>query len=430
MGQGLSQLPKHFTVKQMVASFPDADKLKMYPDQEFLKEHYEIIQPYRKLIDFYKGTSYRTVNSFYKTGHSYPVPSDVRDNIKELFGLATAPTGKQFWIYFIKAMDDLYAKVKPLDHDIVVYRGVRNGTVGQNFFDGDCIVSVKYPKGQSHRYCKPEEMLDFKFFSDFKDQDIREYVYETLGFVSTSTRFHTALNFGCSGAFSQCDTIFAMRLPAGTKFIMPLIKTVDAKGKEQYSDYEYEFILFPLHNTFIIDQAGVVNYKVVTAGVNYIINLYYGSYCNALNMYRPPNMPKQRELQKLPTTVKKVPIDVKALNQNPGGKCDKYKIEDCADQNKICNPKTGKCLQPTAANIKKVGLTKPKKSAKKKAAVTGKTIGKCTASKREQCKKSGKICNPKTGQCLKSTAANQTKAAAAAQGFGIKTTTEFTKYFL
>ena len=366
------------------------------------------------------------MNSFYKTGHNYAVPQDVRNNIKELFGLTTAPTGKKFWDYFTQAMDDLYAKVKPLEHDIVVYRGVKSGTVGQNFFNGDCIMSVKYPKGQSHRYCKPEEMLDFKFFSDFKEQDIREYVYETLGFVSTSTRFHTALNFGCS-TFSQCDTIFAMRLPAGTKFIMPMAKTIDAWGVEQYSDYEYEFILFPLHNTFVIDQTRVVNFN--PASYNFIITLYYGSYCNELNMYRPQDMPKQRELQMQIIVAKKL-TDVKTLKQKPGEKCDKNKIENCADQNKICNPKTGQCLQPTTANIKKAGLSKPKKSAKKKAAVKGKTIGKCTAAKREQCKKSGKICNPKTGQCLKSTATNQTKAAAAAQEFGIKTATEFTKYFL
>ena len=359
MGLGFSQTPKQFTVNQMantIDSSSDADKPNMYPDQTFLKEHYEIIQPYRKLIDFYKGTGYRIVNNFYKTGHHYPVPQGVRNNIKELFDLATAPTGKKFWDYFTQAMDDLRAKVKPLDHDIVIYRGVKSGTIGQNFFNGDCIVSVKYPKGQSHRYCKPEEMFDFKFFSDFKEQqDIREYVYETLGFVSTSTRFHTALNFGCNDFdLNHCDTIFAMRLPAGTKFIMPLVKTVSNMGvgvfgqvlhEEKYSDYEYEFILFPLYNTFVIDQTRTID-------SNYKITLYYGSFCNELNMYRPPDMPKQRKLRE----AKKL-TDVKTLKQQPSEKCDDNKIGKCADQNKICNPKTGHCLQPTTANIKKTGLS-------------------------------------------------------------------------
>ena len=422
MGQGTS-IPKQFTVNQMVDTIKKATGAtipNMYPDQEFLKEHYDIIQPYRPLINYYKGIGYRQVNTFYKTGNKPSVPSQLSQNIQQLFKLDSAPTGAKFWEYFVQAMDDLYTKVKPLDHDIIVYRGVKQSTVGQNFFDGNCIMSANYPPGKKHRYCAPKEMFNFKYFSDFtNDQNVEEYVYETLGFVSTGTRFSVALNFGCTSGF-YCDTIFAMRLPAGTKFIMPLTKTVDAGGKEHYSDYEAELVLFPLHNTFVVDSAGKMKYGELTT------NIYYGTFCNELNVYRPPNMPKQRSTQKRSL------VDIDTIKQNPSGKCTKARIEFCKLQDKICNPNTGNCVQPTIANIIKAGLIKTadKKATKgKPKTVVGKTIGKCTAQKRADCKKENKICNPDSGQCLKNTAANQSKASLAAQKHGT-TVSEFTQNFL
>ena len=77
-----------------------------------------------------------------------------------------------------------------------------------------------------------------------------------------------------------------------------------------------------------------------------------------------------------------------------------------------------------------MGLPSKLKQRKQTKTKTGKTIGKCTAEKLQSCKSAGKICNPKSGQCLQNSGANQTKAAKAAQEYGIKTATTFAKHFL
>ena len=65
-------LPKTITVKDMETSVLQTTSLftfpNLYPNQEFLKEHYKILVPYRLLINYYKGVGYRQVNTFYKTG--------------------------------------------------------------------------------------------------------------------------------------------------------------------------------------------------------------------------------------------------------------------------------------------------------------------------------------------------------------------------
>lgn len=353
-----SEVPEHFTVPEMIDIIKDKKFEKIYPypnnKGEFLNEHYKILEPYREIIQFYKGQGYRPINTYYKTGQvrNLGASGPAKLELQKLFNLKTPPSGVQFIKYYIKAVEQLYEKIKPLERDYIVFRGVHNATFAQNMFTGDCVKSL-YFSGE-HRYCKPSEIVPAKTFSEFKeDQNPEDYIYETLGFTSTTTKFRTAEMF--AGEFPGVyDTFLALRIPAGTKVIFPIKKVATSLSGPPYefADGEYEFILFPLHNTFVLDS--LLPMEISTFGANLIpVNLFCGTICNDLNMYRPKGMPKLHPLVKQPTAPKPKPT-LPAPKQVASGKCTAEKIDNCKSQGKICNPVTGKCLIANKANIKKI----------------------------------------------------------------------------
>ncbi len=83
--------------------------------------------------------------------------------------------------------------------------------------------------------------------------------------------------------------------------------------------------------------------------------------------------------------------------------------KECKAQGKICNKKTGNCIKDTAANRKRLGMVEKKGVKAKRAEKVSK---KCT---QKECKAQGKICNKKTGNCIKDTAANRKRLGLAAK---------------
>ena len=73
-------------------------------------------------------------------------------------------------------------------------------------------------------------------------------------------------------------------MPAGTKFIMPL-----GKFEGNFINPEQEFILFPRHNTFVINNIQISNVD------NEKVHIYVGEIRNDLNEYRPKGSPKLRQ---------------------------------------------------------------------------------------------------------------------------------------
>ena len=84
------------------------------------------------------------------------------------------------------------------------------------------------------------------------------------------------------------------------------------------------------------------------------------------------------------------PIDIPKVNKKKSkskyksstGLCTTIKKEQCARKNKICNKKTGRCIN------------KPKKKLSEL-----KTGHKCSEGKKKLCIDQGKVCNEKTGRC-------------------------------
>ena len=78
-------------------------------------------------------------------------------------------------------------------------------------------------------------------------------------------------------------------------------------------------------------------------------------------------------------------------------KCTDKKIEECRRKDKICNPKTGRCIKSEVK--KEINIQEePEKDIQEE---PEKGDNKCTDKKIEECRKKDKICNPKTGRCNK-----------------------------
>ena len=94
-------------------------------------------------------------------------------------------------------------------------------------------------------------------------------------------------------------------------------------------------------------------------------------------------------------------------------KCTDKKIEECRRKDKICNPKTGRCIKSEVKkeiNIQeepeKDIQEEPEKDIQEEPEKDiqeepEKDDNKCTDKKIEECRKKDKICNPKTGRCNK-----------------------------
>nr|QBK87374.1 MAG: ADP-ribosyltransferase exoenzyme [Marseillevirus LCMAC201] len=320
----------------------------IYPDKSFLKEHYNIINPYLTEIKLYKGLCYKELNTYFKTGEVIiqgDCPVATLDQIAKKAGKTGLSAIEKIKLVAHR-IEELYTKVKPLPYDVIVYRGVKRGTIGQNLFSGAYIKTRSYDLDM-HRFCEDPDLQNIQLYKNCKG-DPRPYISETLGFVSTSSKISVALRFANKGV--EYDTVIALILPAGTKFIMP----VDSSG----DDFEREYILFPQHNTFVINNVIDTEVKVI----NKKIPIYVGAYCNELNEYRP-------KLLTLKTTACTSfceeflhfcdPKTGKCLGDKPKtyttiqnwwkqknlkGKCNKKTIKKCVDKFEACDPNTGKCI--------------------------------------------------------------------------------------
>ena len=108
--------------------------------------------------------------------------------------------------------------------------------------------------------------------------------------------------------------------------------------------------------------------------------------------YKNPKCDIGYNLVKSKCKCKKIEKRIKKSN-----KCSEEKEIICENKAKICNPFTGRCVnnyktpKKTVKNKKKTIKKTQKKS----------TNNKCPDSKIEECSKKYKICNPKTGRCIK-----------------------------
>ncbi len=381
------KIPKKITVNFMTKKVKAGEFPNIYPDQTFLKEHYQIIEPYLTEILLYKGACYKELNTYYKTGEIIMQGGCGSAQLTQVATKVgkTGLSAEEKVKLVADRLKELYSKVKPLPYDIIVYRGVKIGTIGQNMFTGECIKTRLYNLDM-HRFCIDPDLGDIKLYKDRKNGDPRRYIYETLGFVSTTSRIGTALGFS-ETADNNYDTVMAFRLPKGTKFIMPINK--DAYSG-RYIDYEYEFILFPKHCTFIVNN--IENVKLKKYSTNKY-PLYIGTFCNTLNKYRPKNSPILRALR------------VKILNPDDwydqqaksrplfsyvGGAC---KNKNCHQYLHFCDPSTGKCLGNKLENITKIKEWWKQTSIK----------GKCNSGVVDKCLDKHLPCDPETGKCLTQT---------------------------
>lgn len=432
----MSKYPKNITVdwisNTIKTSFPN-----MFPDKKFLKEHYNLTKDYHTEIMLYKGNCYRELNTYYKTGKILlqgGCPPDKLDEVANKVG-KKGLTAEQKVKLVADRLEELYKKVKPLPYDIVVYRGVKRGTIGQNLFTGACIKTRLYDLDM-HRFCDNPDMEDIKLFQNRKPQESPEdYVYETLGFVSTTTAIGTALGFA-DKSIDKYDTVMALRMPAGTKFILPL--------EFSLIDYEYEFILFPQQNTFILD-------RIVTAKN---MPMYVGTICNDLNKWRPKSSPKLRDLKVkilnsnswISNNKKNKPLlmvnndkctwhgcnnylhfcdpnsgkcigdnkenHIKMLewwrNNNLKGNCNEKAVNKCLDKFLACDPETGKCLENNQKEFDKYYVYSYSGLVRKRVLdwiepadiIKQQQVRlKCTANKIKQCAKNGELCDPINDGC-------------------------------
>lgn len=360
-GPIIEHIPPIISIETIIKSidiFPN-----QYPSKQFLQDHYEIIKPYITYINIYKGTCYKTINNYYRTGEI------ILQNCGgiSLDGKNTIDSIK----LVIEKMEELYDKVKPLDHDIIVYRGIYNGMIGQNLFDGNCIQTDKYSLDE-HGFCDKGEIVPISLFKDYDGTRAARYVYESLGWASVSTSINISFQF------SNEDTILMLRMPAGTKFIMPLIHGTG------FPDNEYEFILFPGDNTFILyDKLPSKHYG----------DIHVGGFCNSLNKfktgktkYRPFKIKFGSSYDWSNDINNNDPVLGVALNSNLGKNCG---AASCHSYFHFCDPETGKCIGDTKANRDKM----------KKLIADANTLGKCTPEKVNECIDDNKLCLPQTGEC-------------------------------
>ena len=344
----------------------------MYPPKKFALKQFEDIKDYRVPLKLYKGILYKDINTFFKTGNVNPKPIDQSDIIDletiGIKGLSKLATIKQV----SKLLEDSKYKIAAYDQDVIVYRGVANGTIGQNLFTGECIKSRLYYL-QDHRYCK--KISDIKLFKDYKNgEDPRNYVYETLGFTSVTTNFDSTKYFAKNRSLQKYDTFMALKLPAGTKFLMP----IDKNGY----DNEYELILFPGESTFILyDKVDIkLEDPFSFESKKVVVPVYIGAYCNDLNKYRPEGSPflntlKERpELWKWRESKKNKPI----LYHKYSEKCGL-----CHYGYNLCDPATDECLEDTKENEDRI------KDSLRTLNLIG---GECSKKKLEECLEKHQFC--------------------------------------
>lgn len=348
----------------------------MYPTEQFLKEHYEIIKPFAAEVKLYKGSCYKELNTFYKTGeiiNQYGCQESDLNKVAEKHGNLKMTIEEK-----IKLVADrlqlLYDLVKPLDHDIIIYRGVKKGTIGQNFFTGKCIKSRLYDL-EEHRFCDSTDIEQTKFWIDRQPhEDPRDYVAETLGFVSFTTNIKIVDTFAGLGE-NQFDTIIALRLPAGSKFVMPIDSNLN--------DAEKELMLFPLHNTYFIHDS----VKYLFTGTSTKTPVYIGSICNDLNVHRPKGFPKLRSLR-----VKILNPSLWKQSKAPIFRIDTKKCEnaDCHNFLHLCDPETGKCIGDNQKSQEYLKNWWREYNVK----------GKCTKLRVSKCVEKDLVCNPSDGKCI------------------------------
>nr|QBK87771.1 MAG: SAP domain protein [Marseillevirus LCMAC202] len=422
--------PKKITVEWINNELQKGNFPNIYPDKAFLKEHYDIVDPYRTEIKLYKVNCYKELNTYFKTGEviMQGCPAAKLNEMAEKAGKAGL-SAKEKVELVAHRLEELYDKVKPLPYDVIVYRGVKRGTIGQNLFTGACIKTRLYDLDM-HRFCEDPDLEDIKLYGESKGGDPRPYVAETLGFVSTTSNIGIALRFASKGF--EYDTIIALRLPAGTKFIMP----VDSSG----IDDEYEYILFPQHSTFVINN-------MIDTTVSYLVTkkipIYVGAYCNELNEFRPKTGPKLRKLKvKIldssewwnkqmkdrplltvktsactsnceeflhfcdPETGKCLGDKPKTLTtiqnwwkeKNLKGKCDKKAIKKCVDKFEACDPNTGDCITTQNTGVWGYSATITDRVlnwiAPEEIIAKQKPRYNCDADKIKKCAQQNKLCNP------------------------------------
>lgn len=84
--------------------------------------------------------------------------------------------------------------------------------------------------------------------------------------------------------------------------------------------------------------------------------------------------------------------------------------EECEAEGKILNPKTGRCVQNTKANRRRLGIEEePEDNPQVSEDVSPPRRNRKVPKTKEECEAEGKILNPKTGNCIKNTKANRKK---------------------
>ena len=365
------------TITDIIQSAKNHSYPNQYPGTDFLTEHFKIIKDYKKYIDAYKGVCYTEINNYYRTGEILIQQCNTAN-------IDATLTPEQVIKQVAEKLEELYDKVKPLDHDIIVYRGVSQGMLGQNVFDGKCISSVKYNADQ-HLFCDKEDIVPIPLFKNYDGTDTEKYVIETLGYASVSTVINV------SAGFAGNDTLIMYRLPAGTKFIMPI--------QGAFPDFEHELILFPYNNTFIL-------YDEIPGGFGYNnSSLFVGTFCNELNEFKI-TLPKKRPFKVKFNNVKdwendifkKDPLIGLVLAGNTVGEC-KNLYTGCPHPYHFCDPETGKCIGDNPDNRKKI----------KDKLLELNTAGKCQPQKVDECIQNNELCNPQTGDCEKTEKYNNSK---------------------
>ena len=87
--------------------------------------------------------------------------------------------------------------------------------------------------------------------------------------------------------------------------------------------------------------------------------------------------------------------------------CTDKKEKECKEKGKICNPKTGRCIKnenkdkPKEQDIKDDIKEDIQEDIKDIPTNVKPSVNNCTDKKEKECKEKGKICNPKTGRCIK-----------------------------
>lgn len=396
-------------VKELVDKVKSKDPNVFIPtpiDGEFLKQHYSIIEPYLDYIKLYKMNCFQDINNYYRTGiiPEYPLEDaedeQVRKFVRKCEGpffnkikkTMKQPTYSKIIKLVIAKLEELFNKVKPLDYDLIVYRGVKQGVIGQNIANGRCAKTRLYSLAE-HFVCAPEEIEDIRLFKNFKDDDENalEYLYDSMGFTSCSREIGVAYSF--SRKFTTegptTDTILMLKVPAGTKFILPINKLLE----NYYTDVESELILFPQQNIFVVyDTASILIEQpknideLFTQVSKSTVPLYIGSFSPEFNKYYKNKFVKKLRI--------KAAIDSSEWESLPsmlkagGPKCK----GDCDFGFNLCDNDTGDCLADNEESRQKIKNWWRKNS----------IMGKCDEPAVNKCVDEYKFCNPQDASCVDS----------------------------